>query len=253
MALRHASLLLALAATASWAATPPRSTAPDATAAHTVATVGTHRPSFDLRRFFRRRHVNPLLRYAARGPAKEPVCEQHDLACKAEQKLVRQRLVASCEAGERSVRCLNWWRSFAEQGFRLVGLAGKQFDRDQRAMDSLANALKQVHTANQALRAQNARLAATADDAQRQTDAMREEEIREVDRAYDTAERAVDAAQAIAQDSASDADMAAMMSIMNSSAAPVTAPGAPALAPYVHCTSRRVGMGSYAHVETDCN
>jgi hypothetical protein len=99
----------------------------------------------------------------------------------------------------------------------------------------------------------NQHLAAEVEAAKRQAAQTREDANRAVNDAYDRAEHAVDAAQAIVQDSDSDAETATAVAIINSSARPATSLAAPGTAPYVHCTSHRVGEGQYAHVETDCN
>lgn len=98
----------------------------------------------------------------------------------------------------------------------------------------------------------NEELAAEVQAAKREAAQSREQANRAINDAYDKAERAIDAAQAIVAGSASDADMAAMMAVMNS-ARPAIPPGAPAVTPSVQCTSRTVGQGQFAHVETDCN
>ena len=275
MALRHASLLFVLTATASWTATPatpPGSTTPRPAAANHEAVHYCKRPD-------ETGCVDPIV----------AALNQFEVEC-----LKRTQPTVSCyddlrdqvRAGQKKIRALDAqvaalraYQRAHPRSHQEIAEADRVFDSEfselrkvpgavDLTFDLVIERMKDPRYANVPLdmivrdvasrvarvaSAGNEQLAAEVEAARREAAQAHEDATREVNAAYDDAEHAVDAAQAIVQGSASDADMAAALAIINSSATPAISPGAPATAPYAHCTSRRVGEGSYAHVETDCN
>lgn len=273
MALRHLPLLIAFAASTSWAATPPAktagSTSPGAAAAH-------HRAVHYCKRPDETGCVDPIFATLNQFEAECLKRTQPTVSC-------YDDLRAQVRAGQTKIRSLDAQLAALRAQERMHPRSRQEIEEANRVFNSEFNGLRKTPGAfalasdlviermkdpryaavpldmivrdvasrvQRVASAGNEELAAELDAAKREAVQTREDANRAINDAYDKADRAVDAAQVIVQGSASDADTAAALAIINSSVTPASPP---ATAPYAHCTSRRVGQGSYAHVETDCN
>lgn len=242
MALRHAPLLLVLAASASWAATP-------ATDAQTKCLSQTSSTSACYQLL---RTAVDADRITIRGLEARVSRLQKTLGHR--QYPVRRSRQEIEEAKRVFNSEFNDLRKTPGAFALASDLVVERMKDPRYAAVPLDMIVRDVgSTVQRVASAGNEELVAETEAAKREAAQTREDANRAINDAYDKAERVVDAAQAIVQGSASDADMAAAMAAINSFPRPTTAPDASAPAPYTHCTSRKVGQGEYAHVETDCN
>lgn len=240
MALRHAPFLLALAATASWAATPATiaqagakcliQTSPTAECYQLLrAAAGADRVT--IRRL--QAQVNRLQKERSRlQPTRRPRkdIEEANRVFNSEFSDLRNTPGAFALASDLVVE-------------RMKDPRYSEVPLDMIVRD-VASRVQRVAGAG------NEKLAAEAQAAERDAADTRAEANQKLNACYDRAERVIDAAQAIIRGSESDADTAAALAIIN---AATPGPATPAPSPSAHCTSRTVRQGQYARTETDCN